>query len=344
RERAWLLPVQEYLIEQIGRMAAALAVASLRNCYPNLASPVLHENGPIRFQAKNMYHPLIESPVPCSVDAKTSLLVTGSNASGKSTFLKTAALEALLAQTIHTVTADSYEARYFRIYSSMALRDDLVGEESYYMVEIRSLKRILDRVDGEIQEESTAGPQKRDRSGKGPNKKGAGASEAEKNAAGKSDIEETRIDAALKNGRRQGTGLKAAKEEDTESKTDQNFAPILCCVDEVLRGTNTVERISASSQILKWMAGKQMICLAATHDIELTYILEGIYENYHFEEQVTDEKVTFDYQMREGRAMTRNAIRLLHLMGFEDEIIEEAEKMAENISSDQVYASYCVKG
>ncbi|MCC8045877.1 MAG: hypothetical protein LIP12_10310 [Clostridiales bacterium] len=51
---------------------------------------------------------------------------------------------------------------------------------------------------------------------------------------------------------------------------------------------------------------------------------------------MTDEEVTFDYQLKEGRAMTRNAIRLLHLMGFEDEIIREAEQMAENLAERQI--------
>ena len=127
--------------------------------------------------------------------------MTGSNASGKSTFLKTAALQAILAQTVHTVLAKEYEASYFRVFSSMALRDDLVGEESYYMVEIRSLKRILDRMVEEV--------------------------------------------------------------------------PLFCCVDEVLRGTNTVERIAASSQILLRMAQERLLCFAATHDIELTYLLRA---------------------------------------------------------------------
>jgi len=134
-----------------------------------------------------------------------------------------------------------------------------------------------------------------------------------------------------------GTGAPKRSSLHTEKNNPQEtFTPILCCIDEVLRGTNTVERISASSQILKWMAGKQMLCFAATHDIELTYILEEVYRNYHFEEQVTDEEVTFDYQLREGRAMTRNAIRLLHLMGFEDEIITEAETMAARMTEQSV--------
>lgn len=292
----------EYLIDQMGRMEAAIAVASFRVLHPDYAVPVLHEEGPIRFAAVNMYHPLIANPVTNLVDAQNCLLLTGSNASGKSTFLKTTALQALLAQTIHTVTADSYEARYFRIYSSMTLRDDLVGEESYYMVEIRSLKRILDRVDGEVFPSGTS-----------------------------SQNDETGFSAIS------GTGAPKRSSLHTEKNNPQDkFTPILCCIDEVLRGTNTVERISASSQILKWMAGKQMLCFAATHDIELTYILEGIYRNYHFEEQVTDEEVTFDYQLREGRAMTRNAIRLLHLMGFEDEIIAEAEAMAARMTEQSV--------
>ena len=89
----------------------------------------------------------------------------------------------------------------------MALKDDLLGRESYYLAEIRSLKRILD-------------------------------------------------------------------------ETGEEY-PVLCFVDEVLRGTNTVERIAASAQILESLSGRNVICFAATHDIELTYILEDDYENYH---------------------------------------------------------------
>lgn len=248
----------EVLVEEMGKLESAIAVASYRTMCVEHTIPVLHEEGPVRFSVEEMYHPLIAQPVSNSIDTEGCVLLTGSNASGKSTFLKTAAVMAILAQTIHTVTAKSYEARYFRVYSSMALRDDLAAEESYYMVEIRSLKRILDRMQGDV--------------------------------------------------------------------------PVLCCVDEVLRGTNTVERVAASSQILKRMAGEKLICFAATHDIELTYLLEGIYRNCHFEEEVTDQEIRFDYRLKEGRAMTRNAIRLLALMGFEESIIENAQALAATMS------------
>ena len=72
-------------------------------------------------------------------------------------------------------------------------------------------------------------------------------------------------------------------------------APVLCFIDEVLRGTNTVERIAASSKILESMAQKRVLPFAATHDIELTYILEKEYENFHFQEEVKEDEVLFDY-------------------------------------------------
>ena len=52
-------------------------------------------------------------------------VVYGANASGKSTFLKTVAVNAIMAQTIHTCTASAYHAPCFQIATSMALRDNM---------------------------------------------------------------------------------------------------------------------------------------------------------------------------------------------------------------------------
>ena len=81
-------------------------------------------------------------------------------------------------------------------------------------------------------------------------------------------------------------------------------------VDEVLRGTNTVERIAASSEILKSVNAGKALVFAATHDIELTTLLSGQYDNYHFQEKVTDNEVIFDFKLYSGPATTRNAIKL----------------------------------
>ena len=95
-------------------------------------------------------------------------------------------------------------------------------------------------------------------------------------------------------------------------------APVctLCFVDEVLRGTNTVERIAAASQILEQMAESGVFCFAATHDIELTSLLKKEYSNYHFEETIEENDVKFNYILKEGRATSRNAIKLLSVLGY----------------------------
>lgn len=213
-------------------------------------------HGKNAFFADALYHPLLEHPVPNSIRADRPILLTGSNASGKSTFLKSAAICAIFAQTIGFCPAQSYQGEHYRIRSSMALRDSIQSGESYFMVEIRSLKRIADL--------------------------------------------------SQDHGRR-----------------------VLCFVDEVLRGTNTIERIAASTEILKTLADQGVLCFAATHDIELTQLLSEEYDNYHFEEEVRDGDVVFSYELHPGRATTRNAIRLLESVGFDREVTERARKRAE---------------
>ena len=215
-------------------------------------------------QMEEGYHPLLSKPVKNGIVTKRGVLLTGSNASGKSTFLKTVALNAILAQTIHTCAADRYRAPFYHVYSSMTLRDDLDSGESYYIVEIKALKRILDA---------------------------ASAGEGQ----------------------------------------------ILCFVDEVLRGTNTVERIAASTQILKSLGSSGILCFAATHDIELTELLQDDFDNYHFEEDVRDGDVFFNYKLKEGKATTRNAIKLLELMGYDKEVIKKATDQAEHFTQFGVW-------
>ncbi|MBR5361336.1 MAG: hypothetical protein IK123_10645 [Lachnospiraceae bacterium] len=241
------------LLTVTGFIDVSIAVGSYRTFLGRYCKPEFTSGG---LKARNIYHPLLEEPVANDVDLNRGMLLTGSNASGKSTMLRTLAIAAITAQSIGTVAAESYSAPVFRVYTSLALNDSILRGESYYMTEIRSLKRIID--------------------------------------AGK-------------------------------NKT----SPILGCVDEVLRGTNTVERISASAVIMKQLSGVNGLILAATHDLELTELLKDHYDNYHFEETVQNDDISFAYKLLPGRATTRNAIRLLDIMGYDKELVAEAEKMAE---------------
>ena len=132
------------LIRAVGSIDAQISIASWRESLPVYCVPDLTGS---RFQARDLVHPLLREPVPNSIETDRPVLLTGSNASGKSTFLKSAALAALLAQSVHTVPAAGYKSSCYRIYTSMALRDDIRTGESYFIVEIRSLKRVLDAAD-----------------------------------------------------------------------------------------------------------------------------------------------------------------------------------------------------
>lgn len=98
-------------------------------CVPQIADDV-------SVDASDIYHPMLDNPVYNSISTKGGILVTGSNASGKSTFLKAVAINAILAQTIATVNASSYKAACFRIMTSWQLKDNLVNNQSYFIVEI----------------------------------------------------------------------------------------------------------------------------------------------------------------------------------------------------------------
>ena len=106
-------------------------------------------------------------------------------------------------------------------------------------------------------------------------------------------------------------------------------APVLAFVDEVLRGTNTIERISASSVILQQMSGLNGFCFAATHDLELTEILKNYYENVHFEESIENNDIVFPYRLVKGKATSRNAIALLSIMGYDKAITDAARNQAQ---------------
>lgn len=249
------------MLETAGYLETAIAIGAYRTSLHTWCVP----EGGSSLRIERLYHPLLEDAVPNSIRADKGILLTGSNASGKSTFLKSVALNAVFAQTLHTCLAESYKGPFYHIYSSMSLRDDLGSGESYYIVEIKSIKRILDKsreVNGEV----------------------------------------------------------------------------LCFVDEVLRGTNTVERIAASAQILRCLSDEGVICFAATHDIELAELLKERYDNHHFEEEIVDGDVHFSYQIREGKAATRNAIRLLSVMGYEASLIREAEEMSERFLKEGVWS------
>lgn len=247
------------IYEIIGYLDSMAGIASYREMVGEYAVPEFladREKGK-EISLKDVCHPLVKDPVKNSIQTQRPVLLTGSNASGKSTFIKTVAIAAIFSQTIHTVLGSEYRAVHYRIYSSMALRDSIQEKESYFIVEIKSLKRIF-------------------------------------------------------------------------SALSREEAPVLCFVDEILRGTNTEERVAASTVLLQELAGSPAMCFAATHDMELTHTLEHDFENYHFQEQMGEGDISFDYQLRHGRSNTRNALKLLEFIGFDQALVSRARSQIES--------------
>ncbi|WP_270506008.1 MutS-related protein [Eubacterium limosum] len=244
------------LYQCLGELDAAIGLLSFRKSLPFYTKPDYTEENRIDFSG--LYHPLIKNPVDNDGAVMRDSIVTGSNASGKSTFIKALAVSAILAQTLNTCTARAFTLRPALIMTSMAVRDNVSAGDSYFITEIKSLKRILDNVP---------------------------------------------------------------------------VCPCTCFIDEILKGTNTVERIAASAAVLGYLSRQNCLCVVASHDIELTEILKDTYDNYHFREQITDEGIHFDYKLKNGPSTTRNAIALLHYMAFDDQIVAESDALVERFLS-----------
>lgn len=243
------------LAGSIGFLDAMAAIGAYRNSLPNgYCIPELSDasQGECFVDVKGLVHPYIDDAVDNDFKTSECILITGSNATGKSTFLRSVALSCIMAQTIFTVKARIYRGSFMRVATSMTVSDDLLAGDSYYMAEIKALKRIMDYSEMSV--------------------------------------------------------------------------PLVCFIDEVLRGTNTAERIAASEEILRAIRKNKALCFAATHDLELASLLSKEYISYHFTEEVDseNEKVYFSYKIKRGKTNTRNAINLLKLLGYDESVTERA--------------------
>lgn len=240
------------LWDLMGKLEVAASVLNFRTYEPTATQPHFVKEA---LTGQEVIHPLLKTPVGNPVSWHKTTLVTGSNASGKSTYVKSIAINCILAQTIQTVLAEKIDLAFGHVLTSMAIKDDLFEGDSYFVAEVKSVKRLLDKV---------------------------------------------------------------ASQE-----------PCYCFVDEILKGTNTIERIAASSSVVHWLSESNSLAIVATHDIELTEILKEQCENIHFSERVDDiQGIRFDYLVKKGPARSRNAIALLHAMDYPSQIVNEAKTSA----------------
>lgn len=96
--------------------------------------------------------------------------------------------------------------------------------------------------------------------------------------------------------------------------------PFLILLDEILRGTNSLDRHAGSKALIRQLIKEGAVAVIATHDAELTKLADEYAEaidNYHFDMQFTGEDLSFDYTLKEGVCTNLNAAILMKKIGLD---------------------------
>lgn len=250
----------ENIFEFVGHIDMLISIASLRKGLETFCLPIINDGNKII--AEDISHPLIFNCTTNSIEiCEKSILLTGSNMSGKTSFIRAIGLNVITGITINTCFAKSMTFPLLKVFSAIRISDDLMNDKSYYFEEVLTIKEIL--------------------------------------------------------------------------KESQNGNKNLFLLDEIFKGTNTVERISSGKSILSALTKYNNKILVSTHDIELTDMLSHEYELFHFSETVNDNNIGFDYKLKEGKLKNRNAIRILEINNYPKEVVKEAIEIAKEL--DKTY-------
>ena len=131
------------LFQFIGEIDSAISVASLKsdkleNCEPKFTTEK-------HIYTKEIIHPLIENCIANDINlSEKSLLLTGSNMSGKSRVIRTIAINSILAQTLNVCFSKEYSASFMKVYSSIRINDDLLEYTSYYLKEVITINELIE--------------------------------------------------------------------------------------------------------------------------------------------------------------------------------------------------------
>jgi hypothetical protein len=237
-------------LEAVAELEALSSVAGYAFEHPGHVFPEILDappgTGPL-LEADRLAHPLLPTCVPNDVRlggaGPRALLVSGSNMSGKSTYLRTVGLAVVLAQAGAPVPAARLRLTPLRPGATLRIQDSLQAGRSRFYAEITRL-RTLHLL----------------------------ASEA---------------------------------------------PPLLFLLDEILHGTNSHDRRIGAEAVVRALLAAGAIGIVTTHDLALTELAAtGPLANAHFEDQVRDGQIAFDYTLRPGVVGHSNALALMRGVGL----------------------------
>ena len=107
-------------------------------------------------------------------------------------------------------------------------------------------------------------------------------------------------------------------------------------LDEIFKGTNTLERVAAASAVLSHLNQGKNYVMVASHDLELTQLLKNSFDPYFFSEKVqNNDAIHFDYKIKKGVLPEGNAIKLLKFFEFPDAVVEKAIFQKQKLFANQ---------
>ncbi len=243
------------IYKNVANLDAAISVASFLEEIPYYTNPEF--NNLNKISCRRIYHPLIENAVSNTLnDEKNSLLITGSNMSGKTTFIKTMGINFILSQTLYFSFSEEMLIPKLFVKSAIHRNEELEEGKSYFFAEI---ERINDFI-----------------------------------------------------------------------KCSEKQGKYLFIIDEIFRGTNTIERLASSTAVLKYLCKNNKV-MVTTHDVELQTLLNENYRMFHFSEQVENDEFFFNYKIKEGSCSSGNAIKLLEIMKYPESVVSEANSISKGL-------------
>lgn len=247
-----LAPQLSDWLDRYYEIEALNSLANLANLNPQYCFPefkIEYDNS--LFWGKELGHPLLPDDLrknnDFSFEKKGQIgIITGSNMSGKSTFLRTLGINYVLTFAGGPVCANLFQTIPVRLFTCIQIMDSVSDGISYFYAEVKRLKELL-----------------------------------------------------------------------SELKSDQE-TPLLYLIDEIFRGTNNRERLIGSRAYVQELVKNNGIGLIATHDLELVELAAAnpTIQNYHFKEDISDKKMTFDYQLQPGPCPTTNALKIMGIEGL----------------------------
>lgn len=229
----------------LGELESLLCFATMEKVCSHTCFPDISDDRGV--EATELGHPLIPDSVRVTNQIRLSdniVIISGSNMSGKTTYLRTAGINIVLARAGGPVCAREMTCSNLHIVTSMRITDDLNEGVSTFYAELKRVKGILDA-----------------------------------------------------------------------SKGDRNT---LFLIDEIFRGTNSVDRLSGARTIITKLNDLGAIGIVTTHDLDLCELEQEIprIHNYSFSEYYENERIYFDYKIKHGKSKTTNARYLMEMVGI----------------------------